>query len=1025
MSGIKDGWIIQNNGSDVSSATVGTGTSTTAGVYSYGQAAAADRALGFIDDASTSFVVAWEFTNNTGQTLTNVDISYYGEQWRVSAVVGAGHFTTDFAYKIGTGLSGTFTDVNTLDYEAVDCVDNTGGGFLGVNPDGVCDASGAQNGNTNRTLKTAQITLPGAGLADGESIVFRWTLPAVSTGANSPGIGIDDVSFNFFLVEAGVWYLRPGSAGNASAPASWTQYANGTASPATPAEAPGANADVFIGDDETFIVNSNVTMAVSFQNFGISGTNSKLVIAENTSVTLDLGLNDNFGATIELRDNATLTINHEQDPNISGYVQGAETVPAVNFINPGDGSKVIFTSGFASNIPIPGGAYHDIQFTDDNNASYTFPNSITISGSFNYNAANTGGTDDNQIVLSGSPTITFTGGGTTQINFPSYSGANHLPNLIVDAGTTLQFGSILNNAFTHNRTITINGTLELSSNQTLTIPNRSITVGALGEITLNSGADLLCTGTTSITNGGIIDALGDNVISTVSGAVSNSGTLNLGEGTTFTLSSGNFTNSGTTSIAEDAFLTVTAGILNNTGTINIADDGSLVQGASSTLTGTGTFNVTRNKPDGQASNLYNFWSTPVSVETIGDLGASRAYRLNAPGLTTANWASVSGATQMEIGRGYAMTGVSSHTFSGIANNGTIQYATLYDGSGDNNYNALGNPYPSAINAAAFLNANNTKLDGFIRLFNHDPSIAYTVANQQISINFTGSTVAGSTDNSKTLNNTYIASGQGFYACILASGGGGNVSFTNSMRGGDNSDFKSNKSGEKNLLSRFYLQIIDGNTRYNSLMGIVEETSVKYDWGWDAIAPPGGNFYIHPLASDGRPLCITAIPPIEKTTSIPLHVAVSHAGEYQIHIEADEFPDFGDFAPHILDQKTYQITPIDEGDYSFTASKAETWTDRFYLVFARKQISTSILEELASKNEAWVYNQNGGVHVRATKPGVLDKVLVHAIDGKLLKEVKVDNLAELQVLRPQEVSGNLFLIQLNFKNGESAFHKIQL
>ncbi len=64
----------------------GTGSSNAGALYSFGVAGTnpvTDRALGSVASSGTGTVFqAARLTNNTGATITSLDISYVGEQWR-------------------------------------------------------------------------------------------------------------------------------------------------------------------------------------------------------------------------------------------------------------------------------------------------------------------------------------------------------------------------------------------------------------------------------------------------------------------------------------------------------------------------------------------------------------------------------------------------------------------------------------------------------------------------------------------------------------------------------------------------------------------------------------------------------------------------------------------------------------------------------------------------------------------------------------------------------------------------------
>src|SRR5260221_6879437 len=66
--------------------TAGTGSSGTGALYSFGVAGTnpvTDRALGSVSSGTPGNILfGVRFTNNTGTTITSLDISYNGEEWR-------------------------------------------------------------------------------------------------------------------------------------------------------------------------------------------------------------------------------------------------------------------------------------------------------------------------------------------------------------------------------------------------------------------------------------------------------------------------------------------------------------------------------------------------------------------------------------------------------------------------------------------------------------------------------------------------------------------------------------------------------------------------------------------------------------------------------------------------------------------------------------------------------------------------------------------------------------------------------
>jgi hypothetical protein len=268
--------------------------------------------------------------------------------------------------------------------------------------------------------------------------------------------------------------------------------------------------------------------------------------------------------------------------------------------------------------------------------------------------------------------------------------------------------------------------------------------------------------------------------------------------------------SGFLQIQPDNNLTINEAVtVDAGGTFTIESSGSLIQNLDVANTGTVTMrrNVNIRRLD------YVYWSSPMAAFALNSVSpATTGFKWKwEPTLAGTvnnhgNW--VAANETMVRGKGYIVRGPDAYTatlqnytanFVGTPNNGTIAMPVLrgtYNGANyntglsttlatanDDNWNLLGNPYPSAISADAFLGAN-TNLAGFIKLWTHgtlpsaaiaDPfyedfMINYTV-NDYITYNALGGTQFGF-DGS-------IAAGQGFFALMnhTSASTSENVTFT--------------------------------------------------------------------------------------------------------------------------------------------------------------------------------------------------------------------------------------------------------
>jgi hypothetical protein len=370
---------------------------------------------------------------------------------------------------------------------------------------------------------------------------------------------------------------------------------------------------------------------------------------------------------------------------------------------------------------------------------------------------------------------------------------------------------------------------------------------------------------------------------------------------------------------------VVGNILTNNGTMTFEDDSSLVQINNVANTGNITYKRTATVADARD---YVYWSSPVTgSQTLAALYpfSNNIYRWNAPsgglnGGTSGNWDPASGT--MGLGAGYIVRSgaVGSYTtiFEGVPNNGNVD-VTISRGINnpnagingtavtilDDNWNLIGNPYPSAIKATDFITANASNLDsGTVWLWTHGTAIAAGGAqpfyntfgynyntNDYIAYNTSGS-VSG--PSSFTGN---IAAGQSFFVqmkddTVTGAAGTATVTFNNTMRkdtyGNANFYRTANTNIEKN---RIWLDLISSATNEVSrtMVGYIEGATHNKDFNFDSPAnyqssqnlfsKIGNEFF----AIQGRSL------PFDANDTITMGFIVPTTGNYTIAIsEVDGF-----------------------------------------------------------------------------------------------------------------------------------------
>ena len=158
------------------------GSSNAGNLYSYGTGTATDRALGSVGSGNAAVGnLFWgvRLQNNTGATITQLDVTYVGEQWRNSAAAAQ---TAAFSYLVGSPtVTGTLAEFQSAGV-AVASLDFTSPITGG--------AAGALDGNLAANRVTLTFSITGLSIPNGTEVMLRWSDPD-HTGADH-GLSIDN-----------------------------------------------------------------------------------------------------------------------------------------------------------------------------------------------------------------------------------------------------------------------------------------------------------------------------------------------------------------------------------------------------------------------------------------------------------------------------------------------------------------------------------------------------------------------------------------------------------------------------------------------------------------------------------------------------------------------------------------------------------------------------------------------------------------------------------------------------------------
>jgi hypothetical protein len=464
---------------------------------------------------------------------------------------------------------------------------------------------------------------------------------------------------------------------------------------------------------------------------------------------------------------------------------------------------------------------------------------------------------------------------------------------------------------------------------------------------------------------------------------------------------------------------------------------------------------------------YTYWSSPVVGETIEQVfGLTLPYRrytfnaanfvdmleevgntgtfLNNPGVDDIDdngddWEITSTGT-MQPGVGYAMTPSEfgpafprpeNTTFRGAFNNGVIQVPLVSNSGGlYYDWNFIGNPYPSAINANQFF-AVNTGLVELIYLWDQATppsnssggSQGYNFSNDDYAM-INGSGGIGARGNSGSIPNGSIASGQGFFVDALSSG---NVTFNNSMRSVgtiDNSQFfksSNTKNNSNSVENKLWVNLTSDNGVFNQIL-------VSYISG--ATNNNDGSYYdAKRLTSNGNAAILyTTIDTdngkfaiqgkslnsldIDESIKLGIKTTIDVSTLYSLSIQQLQGDFLTENTVYLKDNLLNKLHNLSASDYTFTTEVGE-FNNRFEIVFNSEALSTDTVV-LNNKQLSIVELDDNQVQFNVSNPFKIKSVEVFDLLGRQLYSFKGQNSTE--TYRFSNLSSTVYIAKVTLSNG---------
>jgi hypothetical protein len=493
--------------------------------------------------------------------------------------------------------------------------------------------------------------------------------------------------------------------------------------------------------------------------------------------------------------------------------------------------------------------------------------------------------------------------------------------------------------------------------------------------------------------------------------------------------------------------------------LNIQNNGSLVQVND---TGVNTGNIAMERIANIDSRDYVYWSTPVAPFSAANISTtSNNWNLykwipTVPGNGAGNFGNwVSGNEIMTKGLGYIERGLNSAplnapvnftaTFNGVPNNGNIAVGIsrgTYNIVGtypspnsptnatqdDDNWNLLGNPYPSAISARAFLLANSANLDGFVKVWRHgiapstsasDPfynNYGYNYdASDYLTYNLSGAATQSGFDG-------YIGAGQGFITKMLPGSptASSTAVFNNSMRSNTYRNDQFYKTTNSNPEGRIWIDLVSATTANSILVAYVDGATNQKDQMYDAQANLKSNFNIYSLLDgyDRQTIQGRALP-FDQNDEVPLGIKVPTNGEYAIAIQGVD----GLFtAPtqniYLEDKLLNVIHNLRSMPYHFTAIAGED-VQRFVLRYTNGTLGNEDFD--VAENSVKIYPSGNTIQINSELENI-QSYAVYNVLGQILatkNKVNANQSVESSIMKNNQA----LIVKVTLENGQTVTKKI--
>ncbi|NUY82079.1 choice-of-anchor D domain-containing protein [Flavobacterium sp. MAH-1] len=477
-------------------------------------------------------------------------------------------------------------------------------------------------------------------------------------------------------------------------------------------------------------------------------------------------------------------------------------------------------------------------------------------------------------------------------------------------------------------------------------------------------------------------------------------------------------------------------------------------GAINATTNNNNYTVNSVLKDGTnaASPVNLNWTTGYNSAATSPITLSSAwiYKFQNMSNAYANWAYVGQNGSLMAAQGFTLKGSSAltesqnYTFVGKPNNGVITLPIA-----PNMLNLTGNPYPSAMDADAFITDNLTVINGAIHFWEH-----FGTNNSHVTANYQGGyatyTLVGGTppvahpdgsglgSSSKTPKR-YIPVGQGFF--VTATTTGGNITFRNSQRAFIKEDNTLSYSMFKTAVATSVVPTVQAPINADDIVPASQaygKIRIGYDYAngmhrqlligfMNELATPGFDLGYDADNYDSNPDELVFLIGTHKAviqgdgyfnvnSSYPLEVKAAATGNVKFKLDATENFD-NDQPIYIYDKTTGIYHNLRDENFSLSLP-AGTYSNRFFLRFV-PEVSTTIQKDVVIEGIDAAYDIQSselGIRNQLEDVTVYKATLVNML-GQVLEGYTVEGQDQTNIRIPvKSLSAGTYIVKIETTGG---------